>query len=331
MSRLVNSLCVPFAVILCGIGTSGASAALLDSHAFAGMYINAPGEYNSSIIVKQEGDGPLDTGLHSFEHWNPLVHTTRSAQAKTDISTGRFLKSYASASGSHAGTFVTYGVGQGLAAWRDVVLGSDPTVPIVRLNFRFDGDLGASKFSGDPVTNNWAEFGIRTSTDPGTFFEEQVEWDFGRKGGYMFDYEAVVYAGNQSGTTKAPGYVSDGEFSAASGHLAWDSFSYDGAHFTGSFHIDSAYDDSLGGYGWGVSLSSRARGRGGEAEADAMGTLTLQQVTLTDGTPLDVTFDSGLQFAPPSSVPEPTSLLTWSGLTLMGLVTARRRRMRRAS
>ncbi len=301
MSRLFNSSSVILAVVFCGVFSQSASAAILTSHAYAGIRIDALDEpYH--LTIRLEGEGPLNTEFHSFEYEDVFIHATSSAHAKADIYADRFLKSFANAYNSQAGLYAGHAQSHGVAAWRDVVLG--PTATHVRLNFRFDGDLSASSVTTG-FLNNWAEFGIRTTTNPyidhDTFFE-QVEAEFPITGTATYDYEAVVYDGNQQGGTSAPGGISGNGFTAATGNYAWDSFEYSGGHFTGFFHIDTEYDASLGGYGWGVSLNARACGLGGQAEADALGTLTLQQVTLPDGTPLDVTFDSGLQIPEPGSI-----------------------------
>lgn len=77
----------------------------------------------------------------------------------------------------------------------------------------------------------------------------------------------------------------------------------------GTFHIDAIYDPTLGGFGWGVQLRAIANATaGGTVTVDALDTLSLQSVTLTDGTPLSgVTFDSGLELSP-EAVPEPSTL-----------------------
>jgi hypothetical protein len=86
--------------------------------------------------------------------------------------------------------------------------------------------------------------------------------------------------------------------------------------FTGTFHLDIPYDPTLGGYGWALAMiaSSEVSAPGGPASTDAGHTLQLQSVTLPDGTPVSVTFDTGLQL---SSVPEP-STLTLSVISAVG-------------
>jgi hypothetical protein len=104
--------------------------------------------------------------------------------------------------------------------------------------------------------------------------------------------------------------------------MAWDAFHISGDDFVGIFHIDSSYDPALGGYAWGVGLSARANGRGGEGVGDALGTLSLQSVTLPNGTPLDISFVSGLTL---TAVPEPSSVVLLGTLGCVAMLNRRRR------
>jgi hypothetical protein len=109
----------------------------------------------------------------------------------------------------------------------------------------------------------------------------------------------MVASGNQTG----------GVNNLSSSGLFWDRYNGQG----GTFHFDVPYDPSIHGFEWYVVLSSLTEAKGGAAISDFSHTLALSSVTLTNGTPVDVTFDSGLTFG---TVPEPTSM------TLLGIAGA---------
>ena len=99
----------------------------------------------------------------------------------------------------------------------------------------------------------------------------------------------------------------------------WRESAYD---FVGTLHMDVPYDPSLGGYGWGIALSARSHSIGGGTDASSFHSLGLVAATLPDGTPLSVSFDSGLQL-----VPEPSPImLVAAGCVVLLTATARRRR-----
>ncbi len=108
----------------------------------------------------------------------------------------------------------------------------------------------------------------------------------------------------------------------------WDSVDFTSTGIFGTFHIDTPYNPDLGGYGWGVSLSVWTQAKGGTATADFGHTTSLQSVTLLDGSPVDVTFDSGLQLTDATVVPEPSTLVAAAigTIALLGRYWLRRKR-----
>jgi len=321
---MLGWIAIAVVVLAPGSFPSVAFGSILESHAFVGV-IGLNGDTYPQSRITQVGEGPLDTGRisggRSPAGGQPF---STSAQARADITADRLLKAYSAAQATGGGLFDGQMGSAGVAAWRDVAfVASQPTA--LRLAFRLDGDLSAWRYSDLGFSNDWAELGITTTSAPTSFFN----YEGGRAiflTSWPFDYEAVVYYGNQQQSVSAPGainWLAEGFF-ADTGLRSWDSFQYDDGHFTGYFHIDTPYDESLGGYGWGVSLSARTAGRNGEGVADAFSTLVLQSVALPDGTPVPATFDSGMTLAP--AVPEPCSFVLWSGLGAMGLAAAWRRR-----
>src|SRR5208337_3305483 len=81
---------------------------------------------------------------------------------------------------------------------------------------------------------------------------------------------------------------------------------YTGGVFSATGYFDAFYDAAFGGYGWGLLLNAVADVTGGDVTDDFLNTLSLTKVTLTDGTPISVTFDSGLTMG---TVPEPSSVV----------------------
>jgi len=300
--------------LVLSIASPGVRASVLPSHAFVGTMTNP-------AVLTLEGSGPLDTGLQTGGFPGQFGN---NAQARTDISADRFLQAYSSAFSTGAGLFDPRGNGQGRAAWRDIAFVTGSAPPALRLNFVLDGELRAVSFGGG-FPSNWAELGIETTTNPIDFFTGTfVPRD-------SFPLEATVYFGNQQqGSPGLPpgfeGFVARGSFGSS-----WDSVNFVGDQFTGRFHIVTPFNPALGGYGWGVSLSAWSFGRGGSAEADALSTLRLESVTLPDGTPIRVTFDSGLRFGVQQAIPEPATLALFGIGSVALLGWGRRKRWRNDS
>lgn len=300
------------------LGGSSASAGILGTHAFAGALTQNNGIIGEGVLLRPVSSGPLDTGLQSFYADDRLgLVVTSSARAMVGTDPEQFLKVSASASATQAHLFTESGRAQAVAGWRDIAYVDPPPgakMPSsVRLTFRVDGLL-AAEWNGDPLAgsfpSNLARFGVTTTTSPFGFFDDQL-------GFYpSFEYQATVYRDNK--VPKEP--ISVG---GPGSYGTWDSFSFDGSTFLGVFHIDSRYDPGLGGYGWGLNMSSLAEAAAGSASSNFLNTLSLESVTLADGTPVAVTFDSGL--AAPNAVPEPGSLLLAGiGMTL-GVLRLRRK------
>lgn len=299
--RLLLPAIVGLALTVTGEAKAGV---VLPTHAFAGAYtlyggvLDLPGH-----TVRIQGNGPLDTGFLSDAGGGPGSSTTYvsgSAQATTSLNSDGFLRVSSSASAEGAGLFDPSGVAQGVASYRDIAFVNSTNLPeTLRLTFGVDGTLMAQQTSDDSFPSNLAEFGVGTTTNPVNYFDpSQGGTDFSPN--YLL--EASFYLGNQSGANDNPwneGFTTQG---------AWDSFSFNGSTFTGIFHIDTTYDPNLGGYGWGVTTSAKTSAAGGSAEANFLNTVSLQGAALPDGTPVNVSFDSGLTF---TSVPEPNAMLIW--------------------
>jgi hypothetical protein len=290
-----------------------AKAASLPVHGQALALAYGP---NGVVSVYKEGNGALDTGLASFQGWNIIenepgfspageniftppdrddtVNSTygTSSRASTSLSAQQLLSAYTSSFNSHEGV---------AAGWNDVAFANLSGHPNLRLNFSVQATLAGQGYSlltlgtNNSASNPWSRLDI-ANTPP--------------------DFPSGLYAA-----------LNGGSFSAGN---AWDSKSFAGGVFRGTFHIDSFYDSTYGGYGFGLSLGAwvvSAAG-GGVQTVDALDPLSLQSVTLTDGTPVSgVTFDSGLTFGPASATPEPSSLalLGTAGVTALGFLGWRRR------
>jgi hypothetical protein len=345
-------------------GSKTASAGLLDTHAFAGTYgpYDPVYDQNGDVLyglkrTENFGANSVSAGPHSTSVTSSWTSAS-SAQANSTAS-GLLKASASSSSSTYAPANAT-----AAAAWRDVAkLNSALSASALRLVFRVEAQLSAelgmvNDIPVYPFSNTWAELGVVTTTTPLGFFEDEgpAATVIGIEGSASFDYEATLYRGNQLQTSSAPGeiglqpdgsyeeiprdshgnsgYLADAYFGDtgwlhASGLPSWDAMSWNGSTFVGDFHIDTPYDAQLGGYGWGVLLSARAFGGGGIASTDAAHTLTLNAVTLADGRPVDVTFDSGLRFN--NAVPEPSTLVMssiWMGTTGMVWLGKRLRRPR---
>lgn len=294
--RLLLPAIVGLALALTGEAKAGV---LLPTHAFAGAYTLYGGGGLPGQTVQIEGTGPVDTGLLSDASGGPSVNTTRysgSAQATTGLNADGFLRVFSNASAEGDGLFDPKGVAEGVASYRDIAFVNSTSLPeTLRLTFQTEGTLSATQAAASVFPSNLAEFGVGTTDSPLNYFDpSQGGTDLGSN----HSLEASFYTGTQSGGNGNPaqGFTTRG---------AWDSFSFSGSTFTGTFHIDTNYDPNLGGYGWGVTTSAQTSAAGGSAEANFMNTVSLQRVALPDGTPVSVAFDSGLNL---TSVPEPDAI-----------------------
>lgn len=270
------------------------------------------------------GDGHLDTGLDSFQAYDQVNGTTSaSARAMVSPLSNSLLKVYSSASRTippYEGDPTPFYMARAGAAWRDILfLSSAGPMPQLRLNFEVDGNLSATTYPAgyNQLPESVAEvefFGFDNTQSFGLF-----DGPINSGGGY--DFQGGNHITASAGYSPIPASTS-----------GWDSITISDGHFIGTFHIDTSYDSTLGGYGWTAGLFSETFGDGGAAVADALHTLTFQSVTLTDGTavPLsDISFDSGLQFNT-AAAPEPSSLALCS-LGLIALAGTRLRRRRASS
>jgi hypothetical protein len=258
--------------------------AILPTHAVAGAYTLQGGDPFGET-VRLQGNGSLDTGLLSDSGYvggyGGTTYDPYSGEARgiTTSYAQHFLGAYSSALGTGTGLFSPGGYGQGLAAWGDVAfLNSTNMPPALRLTFAVEAGLDAMNTAtfGFVGMRAWITI-LRTTDDPRTFLD-------GLGVGYPNDGAAWLSKGT-------------GPAVSAVGIFPWDSASFDGTSFHGTFHLDTPYNAALGGYGWGLGLYATSFAYGGTATADLLNTASLQSVTLTDGTPVDVTFDSGLSFS----------------------------------
>jgi hypothetical protein len=294
MKRAIWMIAV-LALLLGGVGQ--ARAGILPTHAAAQAYPNwGP---DASLV----GNGALDTGLLTGVINSQSSNT---AEASTTPSQLFLLHAYA-----HSELYVA----GGNAAWRDVAFWNNANHPAaLRLNFLVDGSLALTPGFGLP--NDSASVSVTTSTDPTDAFQNLGRFDFLTG----LDPPRAALTMQEFGRTLEPVFSESG----------WDSYTFDGSSFTGTFHIITPYDPNLGGYGWAVTLSAVAGTSFGNGTSDFGRTASLQSVTLPYGTPVSgVTFDSGLTFGPATAVPEPASLalLGIGSLGLLGYGWRRRKQV----
>jgi hypothetical protein len=185
---------------------------------------------------------------------------------------------------------------QGWASWTDYIVLSSPRT--VRLTFGIDGRIALDGISldgmvqmGDVSGNVSALLGVERDSY-GTLLIEQSGWN-------QFGYET---------------------FEGAITFNAQLSFLVD---MPPQNHVEEIY------YGpFGVYLAVGAGAGVGSATADVGNTVTLLSATYEDtGLPVgpEGSLDSGLPMPSAATVPEPSMLVVWSGLGIVGLIAARRR------
>ena len=178
------------------------------------------------------------------------------------------------------------------------------TSAFLRLNFSIEGNLGTQAYYASGGQD--AALNVTMNTSAATIFNEE---DLLSYMGTNQDLQAIVTGGDGVNAMydAVDGSLSGFYVSEKYGHV-WDAYTFtDDGHFTGTFHLDSPYDSGIGGYAWSVTFVSQSYGYAGEAFSDAMGTLKLTSVALDDGTPVDITFESGLRLDAVNPVPEPAS------------------------
>lgn len=307
--------------VLLSIAELGEAGTILDTHALVGGYTLygglkiSDGNYLPGESVRIEGNGSLGTGeLDDIVDNGPHGIYAGFAAAATGVYADDLLKAMSSSSSTGHHTFDNYGNADAWAGWRDVIYApsAGPTETL-RLEFQVDGGLNAtSEYIGLGSTSKLA---IDTTDDPATFFDTPGFDHYANSVsiGDPGDFSATYGAYTNSEGIVLHSFEPEG---------LWDSVHLDGNHFSGTFHIDAHYNSLLGGYGWGVILHAESFAFGGSAAADFFDTMALSSVTLADGTPVDVTFDSGLTFAPTAATPEPSTLALFS-LGAIGFVLRR--------
>lgn len=261
--------------------------------------------------VFMTGTGVLDTGwLTADGFYFPKGQVLQgTARARTEPEGSKLLKSYAQAYSQPAANFPNPGpINAGSisqAGWRDVVYYDSPNHPDIRLWISSDGflDPGAQLHY---VNMTVLTFDPRTEFPTAPTFGSSIAF-----GDFLAD---ATVSNNGLATTAFRG---------------WDTYSYANGLFSGSTHFDVRYDAASGGYTWGLAALTRAAAAYGTSTSDFLSTLRLTAVTLTDGTPIDVRFDSGLQL---SAVPEPASIVLFgTGAVFMFGYMWRRNAKARAS
>lgn len=293
------------------LGSAARAGMILPTHAFAGV---GGGPTIGPFGTNLEGNGALDTGLQTYVAPQGAVPYAGSARAVTDVHADRLLRAYAQAgmyeAPGHSGGF------SAVSSWRDVAFVDPANLPqVLRLNFVVDANLALIEIPESAIyyAHGLSKLGVSTTTNPVNFFDPGTRAVVGNPGDLGHQYEASL---RDQGASPDPVRFDVGG-------NGWDSYRFAGGHFTGTFHIDTTYDAALGGYGWGLMLQTYAEAYGSGARVDALNTLKLRAVTLTDGTPVAATFDSGLRL---SSVPEPASvvMLGAGALILLGYGWRRR-------
>lgn len=237
---------------------------------------------------------------------------------------------------------------EGFAVWRDIAFVGGSPPPVLRFDFEVHAEFGVD---GIPFVDNDGNIGwgkqasLVISFDTGYAdrtpnFSRPVQSALSSGG--VLPLEVKLAAGKDFG-----GVSSDGNAQAFVGN-GWDSTSltWNSDHtelgFSGTFHGLVGYSSIDGGYYWQVSKdayvnpgyfftpgSTYATGANSGAFVDATHTLRLTAVTLEDGTPIDVTFDSGMRLSSTASVPEPSSILMM-GSGLLSMIVLRWKRSQRS-
>jgi hypothetical protein len=291
-----------------------AEAQSIADHALAVVETStsATGEMDRQAL----GNGPQSTGDVSNEGYvSGLINSTGamynrlvSAQgtAVTNLSASALLGTYASSYGQPVQIQYppNYGASASASAtWTDIAYVSGPLRPS-ELDFTFHIE-GSRSFLPDlyPSLPSGASIGIGWS-DQVTDLTKNYNQPGGGPIGSFFGVDFSPSATLPTGWTERDGIIS------------------------GDITFIAPYDASIGGYGFTVELYAATYTYYGGGTSDFLDTLALTSVTAANGSPVAVSFDSGLTL---SSVPEPSGL----PMLVLGLLgaagIARSRASRQAS
>lgn len=291
-------------ILIVGMNRQLTLADIITTHAAAVVEGHLPGGApNPSYLITRTGALIADTGLVDTFGDAGYGPVTSTSHAFAGLATPLLLPFALRASALSGGPAIWETAA--VSAWNDIAFIPGPSPPAaIRLNFHVSGYF-------DAFSPLWAGSIAKAGVDA-----------MGR----LRNFTTELGTMNQFG---AEAYMID---SLDGTHLRfdsnWDSGSFGSGGnfttFTGTVHLVSNFDPALGGYLWSVALQAYAQSSSGMARTNFENTLTLESVTLLDGiTPVNVTFDSGLQ---PGAVPEPSSLAL---LGLAGAAAYRRWRGRK--
>lgn len=211
-----------------------------------------------------------------------------------------------------------------LAAWRDIVYLSGPSLPQqIRLNLDLSGTVQAGIEIQADHTHQLVQAGLGSKNFVMT--ADQFAGDF------VHQDQSYFWLQNSPNTT-----IGSTSRVVSSGQYGWDTFQLAATSdpftwiFSGTAHVILDYNPTLGGYGFTVSTRVKSTVIGyGYANGDFGDTLSLESLTLLDGTSLDqagfaVSFDS--EMVQSSAVPEPSTFSICGLFTVIGLFVGHRSR-----
>jgi len=301
--KLVKYLAFLGIALISLCGSSPATAGILTDHTKVWIK-NVPGSPSANFGVERSGTNSALL-VYEAESVGPTGMQYTYAWAQTNASASGLIRLETHAIDEARGTF-TQAEARANAVWSDIITYQGDSRPdYLTLTFQVSGVLDASQYSQAGIT---ATIGSNLTLNVRGAYDNR-----------LLDYHVLISGGVLS--------IGDGFTDLT--------FDPETGAFSGKMIYQAHYDRNYGGYAWKLTVSSgslagyiaNSGANPGWAYTQFGHTISLESLSLPDGTILsdsDIAFDSGLTLA---SVPEPSSLIAAgsAAMILAGAALCKRR------